>query len=120
MGAFSDSMRTVATDLITQLGNPCTLTKVVKGDYVVSVGDAPEEKTDYSTYSAPVKKISYDFGQMGINTNLTGFNDNKVIVPWIGQEIDSTWLYNGNNILTVEETRTQGDIVIYTITVGEA
>lgn len=119
MGAFSDSMRTVATTLLGQLGNPCTLTKVSKGEYVVTAGRSPEEKTEYSTYSAPVKKVSQDFGQLGINTNLSGFDDNKVIVPWIGQEIDSTWLYNGHNIIKVEPVETQGDIIIYTITVGE-
>jgi len=119
MGAFSNAMRDTATSLVTQLGNPCTLTKVTKGEYVVTAGKSPLEKEDFNTYSAPVKKVSQDFGQMGINTNLTGFDDNKVIVPWIGQEIDSTWLYDGHNILTVSPVKTQGDIVIYTITIGE-
>lgn len=119
MGSFSNSMRQVATDLTTSLGNPCTLTKVTKGDYVVGAGASPEEKEEYSTYSAPVKKVSQDFGQMGINTNLGGFDDNKVIVPWIGLEIDETWLYNDNNIIKVEPISTQGDVIIYTITVGE-
>ena len=119
MGAFSDSMRAVATELTTTLGNPCILTKVTKGEYVVSIGKSPTETTDYSTFSAPVKKVSQDFGQMGINTNLSGFDDNKVIVPWFGQTIDKTWLYNGNNIVSVAPIETQGDVVIYTIEVGE-
>ena len=63
--------------------------------------------------------MSEAFGSLGINTNLVGFSDNKVILPWIGQEIDETWTYNGNNIITVSPTETQGDVVIYTITVGE-
>lgn len=119
MGVFSDSMRAVAVDLLSQLGNPCTLSKVTKGDYIPAIGRSPEEKETFNTFSAPVKKVSQDFGQMGINTNLAGFDDNKVIVPWIGQEIDATWQYNGNNILKVEPVQTQGDIIIYTITVGE-
>lgn len=119
MGAFSTSMRGVATDLITELGNPCTLTKVVKGRYVPDAGDSYDTETVYTTYSAPVKNVNFDFGLMGINTNLQGFDDNKVIVPWIGQEIDATWRYNDSNIIAVEPTKTQGDIVIYTITVGE-
>lgn len=119
MGTFSDSMRQVATDLVTKLGNPCTLTKITKGEYIPSLGETPVSKKEYPTYSAPVKKVSQDFGQMGINTNLGGFDDNKVIVPWIGLEIDETWRYNDMNIVKVEPTKTQGDIVIYTITVGE-
>ncbi len=119
MGTFSDSMRQVATDLVTKLGNPCTLTQIRKGAYIPDLGETPVIKKPYTTYSAPVKKVSQDFGQMGINTNLVGFDDNKVIVPWIGQEIDATWLYNGYNILSVAPVETQGDIVIYTITIGE-
>ena len=119
MGAFSDNMRGVATTLMTNLGNPCVLTRVTKGDYVVSAGQAPLEKEDFDTYSAPVKKVTMDFGQGGINTNLDGFNDNKVIIPWFGQEIDKSWLYNGNNITSVAPTETQGDVVIYTLTIEE-
>ena len=117
--AFSDDMRIVATDLMTSLGNPCTLTKVTKGEYNPQIGKQPESKKDFATYSAPVKKISSQFGQIGINTNLGGIDDNKVIVPWIGQEIDKSWLYNGNNIISVEATETQGVVIIYTITIGE-
>tara|TARA_R110000772_G_scaffold5454_1_gene19461 strand:- start:13614 stop:13982 length:369 start_codon:yes stop_codon:yes gene_type:complete len=119
MGAFSTSMRATATKLVTDLGNPCILTKITKGSYIPSLGETPVSKKNYSTYSAPVKKISQDFGQMGINTNLGGFDDNKVIVPWIGMEIDETWRYNDMNIIKVQPTETQGDIVIYTITIGE-
>ena len=119
MGAFSTTMRGVATDLMTSLGNPCTLTKVTKGVYSPITGQTEDTQVVIGTFSAPVKKVSQIFGQTGINTNLTGFDDNKVIIPWIGQEIDSTWLYNDNNILSVEETESQGEIIIYTIAVGE-
>ena len=119
MGAFSNTLRDVATKLITDLGNPCVLTRITKGSYIPSLGETPISKKEYPTFSAPVKKVSVAFGQTGINTNLGGFDDNKVIVPWIGQEIDETWRYDDMNIVKVEPTRTQGDIVIYTITVGE-
>lgn len=119
MGTFSNAMREVAYTLTSELGNPCVLTKVEKGEYVPSIGKSPENKTDFATFSAPVKQVSDSFGQMGINTNLSGFDDNKVIVPWIGEEIDPTWLYNGNNILNVAPVETQGDVVIYTIEIGE-
>lgn len=119
MGDFSNAMRDVAYTLTSSLGNPCVLTKVTKGEYIPSLGKSPVVEETFNTFSAPVKKVSQDFGQMGINTNLAGFDDNKVIVPWIGEEIDATWLYDGFNIISVAPIRTQGDIVIYTIEVGE-
>ena len=119
MGTFSTRMRSVATALVTKLGNPCTLTKVTKGQYNPTTGTTGEARVDYTTFSAPVKKVSDEFGLMGLNTNLTGFGTNKVVLPWIGQEIDTTWEYNGDNITNVESVQSQGDIVIYTITVGE-
>ena len=119
MGTFSTGMRSVATRLITKLGNPCTLTKVTKGQYDPLTGLTSEAEVPIKTFSAPVKKVSDEFGLMGMNTNLTGFSTNKIIVPWIGQEIDTTWKYNNDNITAIESVRSQGDIVIYTITVGE-
>lgn len=119
MGDFSTAMRGVAVTLTTQLGNPCVLTKITKGEYQPTLGKSPQVKENIDTFSAPAKQMSEQFGQAGINTNLSGFYDNKVIVPWIGQEIDATWLYNGNNILSVSPVETQGEIVIYTIEVGE-
>ena len=119
MGAFSTSMRSVATKLVTDLGNPCTLTKTTLGQYNPQTGETGKSDEKIATFSAQVKEVSESFGQTGINTNLSGFSDNKVIVPWIGEEIDETWLYNDNNILSVSPTTTQGDIIIYTITIGE-
>lgn len=119
MGTFSTSMRTVALNLLTQLGNPCTLTKTTLGQYNPQTGATGRSDEEIKTFSAPEKVVSENFGEVGINTNLVGFSDNKVVIPWIGQEIDETWLYNGNNITSISPTETQGDVVIYTITVGE-
>lgn len=119
MGTFSNRMRSVATDLITKLGNPCTLTKATQGQYNTITGETGNAEEVIATYSAPVKKLSEEFSQLGINTNLTGFSSNKVIVPWVGEKITETWKYNDNNIITVEPIETQGDVVIYTITIGE-
>ena len=119
MAAFSTSMRKVAQDLIKELGNACTLTKVTYGEYDPDLGETPETEVVINTYSAPTKNISVMFGQNGQNTNLNAFDSNKVTVPWINQEIDSTWKYNGYNILTVEPIEAQNDIIVYTITVGE-
>jgi hypothetical protein len=102
------------------LGNPCTLTKVTKGTYDVTTGTTPNTETVFNTYSASVKDSSQYFGAGGINTNLEGLSKGRVIVPWIGEPIDTTWLYNGQNITIVQPTEAQGDIIIYTIDVEES
>ena len=119
MGSFSTRMRGTATRLITKLGNSCVLTKVTEGAYIASLGKTETSELDIPTFSASIKKSSDIFSLTGTNTNLIGFNDNKVIVPWIGQEIDTSWKYNGNNIISVEPIKTQDEIIIYTLTIGE-
>ncbi len=119
MGSFSSGLRTVATDLIKDLGNACTLTKVEQGAYDPLTGKTAAIETVIDTFSAQEKETSVLFGRDGQSTNLTGFDDNKVTIAWFGQEIDSTWLYNGQNILTVQPVESQNEVIIYTITVGE-
>lgn len=119
MGTFSTRMRAVATRLITKLGDPCTLTKVTKGQYDPDLGTTGEAKEDFASYSAQVSKVSQSFGDAGFNTNLVGFDDTSVVVPWIGEEIDETWEYNGSNITSVSSVSSQGNIVIYTLGIGE-
>lgn len=116
---IAEDLRAVAVTLTKDLGNPCTLTKITKGVYDPLLGKSSEIAQEFQTYSAPVKKMSIQFGDNGMNTNLSAFDSNKVIVPWIGQEIDKSWLYNGYNIVSVQPTETQGLIVIYTIEIGE-
>ena len=119
MGKFSTDMRKVAKDLIAEFGNKCKLTLVTKGTYDPAIGEAPQTIVAYDTYSAPSKDINMPFGLDGTNTNLSGFSETKVIIPWFGVEVDEAWLYDDSNILLVEPTKTQDDIVIYTLTVGE-
>ena len=119
MASFSSRMRAVALRLITKLGDPCTLTRITKGQYNPTTGTTGEAKFDISTFSAQSSKMSESFGASGINTNLVGFNDKTVVVPWINYDIDTTWKHNGNNITSVSSVSSQGDIVIYTLTIGE-
>ncbi len=117
--SFATDMLSVAVNLCTELGNSCVLTKNVAGAYDPATGETPQTATTINTFSAPVKKMSDIFPLNGSNTNLSGFDDNKVIIPYPGEEIDSTWLYNGNNVISVEPIMTQNQIIIYTISVGE-
>ena len=119
MGAFSDTLRVTATNLITEYGNPCTISKVTKGEYVPEVGRASETIEEFSTYSVQYKSSNEIFGQMGINTNLAGFGNDSFVIPWFGEEIDETWLYNEKNIVSIEPTEAQGDVIIYTIRIGD-
>ena len=122
MGAFSTKMRTVANDLITKLGNPCTVEKVTRGGYNPSLGKTEEAIQTFNTFSAPAKDISVSFGQDGRNTNLAGFDTGKVSIPYlaINQVMDETWTYNGEAIKTVELIESQGEVIMFTLTVASS
>ncbi len=119
MGSFSNSMRQVAVGLMTELGNSCVLTQVTPGDYDPTTGKTAETVVEYNTYCAPVKQMGVVFGDNGINTNLSGFDQNSVSIPWLGVVVDATWLFNGQNITKVEPVSAQDDIIIYNLSVGE-
>jgi len=118
MGAFSQEMAQVVIDLTKELGNPCTLTKVVKGTYNPTTGETPPSSVQtINTFSAPASYLSQMFSRDGENTNLDGFDDAAVIIPFFAG-IDKGWLYDNQNILTLGPLKTQGQIVAYNITVG--
>ncbi len=117
--SFSSEMRQVALDQMTELGNPCILTQISYGEYDPATGKTQEVNLEIPTYYAPTKKMSAFFGMDGINTGLAGFNETKVIVPWVGQAIDTTWKFNNNDITHVEEISAQGDIIVYNLTIAE-
>ena len=112
-------MRQVATDLCQELGNKATLTKVTPASYDPSTGNTPDTKTDYPVYTAQNSHFAGVFPEDGRNTNLQGFYSGGYIVPWFGQPIDTTWLYNGFNIKELTDIRSQDDIIAYNIIVGE-
>ena len=119
--SFADDMRTVATDLITEFGNSCTLTKN-NGPAIYNplTGTTAFTSSDiYQTFSAQKSKVNLTFGENGQNTNLAAFNNESVMVPWFGETIDSTWLYNDANIKTVNEVRAQDKVIIFELTIGE-
>ena len=122
MGAFSTKMRTVAFNLITKLGNSCTLEKVTMGEYSPTLGKAASATKVINTHSAPTKNISTMFGQDGMNTNLAGFDSGKVTVPYLGvnEVIDETWLYNGEPIVQVELIESQDEVIVFNITVASS
>ena len=122
IGTFSTKMRTVALNLITKLGNPCTLEKVTRGGYNPSLGKTEKAIQPFNTFSAPAKSISVFFDRDGPNTNLAGFDEGKVSIPYLGinQIMDETWTYNGEAIKTVEPIEAQGEIIIFIITVASS
>ena len=122
MGTFSTNMRATALKLITKLGNPCTVEKITKGGYNAQLGKDEVAIQVFDVFSAPSKDISITFGQTGTNTNLAGFDEGKVSIPYlsINQDMDETWTYNGEAIKTVEKIETQGEVIIFTITVASS
>ena len=118
MAQFSTNMRKVANDLCKELGNACVLSQVTTGSYDPALGKSPVIKTDFATYSAQDKRLSQQFGLGGNNTNLEGFSNEDILVPWFGYEIDTTWQYNGQNITSVSDLKAQDDIIVFNISVG--
>lgn len=115
-------MRKVAKDLCKELGNSSVLTKVVQvpTDYDPATGKSTATSTtDYDIYTAQNSKMSGMFPLDGQNTNLEGFKEGGYIIPWFGQMIDTTWLFDGQNITSVSEIKSQNDIIVFTIGVGE-
>ena len=119
--AFADDMRKVANDLCKQFGNACVLKKPADGVYDPDIGETVPSGNDIvvNTYSAQDKRITQQFGQNGNNTNLSGFGTGEYIVPWFGYELDTTWLYNDQNIVVIDDIKTQDKVVAYNIVVGE-
>lgn len=118
MGAFSNEMKQTVIELLTELGNPCTLTNVTKGVYDPLTGVTPPSATQtINTFSGPNSFISEMFGRDGENTNLDGFNSESVLIPYHAG-IDLGWLYDGQNILSLSPLKTQGEIVAYNVSIG--
>ena len=122
MAAFSSGMRTVALNLITKLGNSCTLEKVIKGSYNTELGKTEEAIQVFNAFSAPAKDISVMFDRDGVNTNLSGFDEGKVTIPYlsVNQEIDETWRYNGSEISTVEKLESQDEVIVFILTIASS
>jgi hypothetical protein len=118
--AFADEMQAMVLELATELGNSCTLEKRVKGQYDPATGRTSEVVTTFNTYSVAISDINIPFALGGENTNLAGFGRESTLIPWMGEPIDETWTYNGENINTVSPIKSQNMVIAYTITVGKA
>ena len=119
MGQFSQEMRQLAKDLCRELGNKSVLTKVTAGDYDPATGKTTQVKKDTIVYTAQNNRISAFLPMDGQNTNLQGFSESGQLVPWFGEEIDTTWLFDGNNISGVGDIKSQNEVIAYIISVGE-
>lgn len=89
MSAFSDSVTTIATNLLREFGESASFTRVEEGAYDASDGSVAA----------------------GSTTNYTGF---VVPIDYIGKEIDGIYVLQGDIKLFVEKTSTEplrGDVV---------
>ncbi len=116
--AFADDMRNVAKNLCQQLGNPAILTKITRGQYNPTTGKTDEVRQDFNVYTAQNSKFNEAFGRDGQNTNLSNFQTESVVVPWLGELIDATWEYNNSSIVNVTEVMSQNKVIIQNLTIG--
>ena len=118
MSAFSDRLRATATSLCKKYGEAVELKKITPGEYDPATGETPSIEHVIKTFASQSSKLNETFSLDGTNTNLAGFNSEDYIIPWPGEKIDATWLFNDNNITNVSSTSATGDIIIYVISVG--
>ena len=121
MSAFSDDMRQTVVELCQELGNSCTLFKPSPAaHYNPMTGETTGGTVEsFDTYSAQYDKFAVSFGNDGQNTNLSGLESERVIIPWFGHKVDTTWQYNGHNITDVSFIESDNDIIYFTLSVGE-
>lgn len=117
---FAEDMRKMAQDLCKKFGNSCTLKKEAVGTYDPNTGKTIPNGNPIliNIYSAPENKVSQFFANFGANTNLSGFYDEQILVPWFGYEMDTTWTYNDKHIVNIEILQTQDKIIAYGVTIG--
>jgi hypothetical protein len=118
MASLGSTMRATTTRLLMEYGNSCTLSEITKGAYNPVTGKSNETKTDYLVYSALIKDNQLIFGTNGINTNLSGFSKDSVIIGWLGKEVTSSWKYNDQNIIKVEKIEMQNIVIAYILDIG--
>jgi len=120
MSAFSSDMIQVTADLCAELGNACVLTKVSdNGVYNPATGETVRSpNVDFHTHSVMINLFEQSFGRDGQNTNLSGFENETVVIPNFGQEVDSTWLYNGFDITDVSSYKSDNEVLYYTLSIG--
>lgn len=118
---FSERMQGTVLRLLTNLGNTCTLTKTVTGSYDPSIGRTFDTTTDFPTYSTSTKNneaVLSTVKNMGFN--LTGFGEDKLLIPYIeNEDVDTSWKCDGYLINSVEEIKSQDNVIAYIIEVGE-
>ena len=118
MSAFSDRLRATSLSLCKQYGEAVELKKVTPGEYDPITGETSSTEQVIKTFASQTSKMNESFSLDGTNTNLSGFDTEDYIIPWPGEVIDTTWMFNDANITHVNSTSANGDVIIYTISVG--
>lgn len=121
MSSFSQDMRQVVKELTGELGNKCLMFKPSpSSSYDPMTGETTGGVwTQYPTTSVLYDKFSIPWGSDGVNTNLSGIQGEKVIIPWFGKKVDITWRYNYNNITDVSYIESDNEILYFILAIGE-
>ncbi len=116
--SFSLDMRQVVIDLLTQLGNTAVLSKVTICDYDPESGSNLETKEEINTFSTALKDTADSLLSLADNQNfnMSGFGEAKKMIPYQdGYEIDTTWLLNDNQITSIDEIKSQDNVIAYIV-----
>lgn len=121
MSSFSQDMRQVVKELTEELGNKCLMFKPSPASSYdpMTGGQTNDTWTQFATTSVQYDKFSIPWGSDGANTNLSGIQGEKVIIPWFGEKVDTTWRYNYNNITDVSYIESDNEILYFILGVGE-
>ena len=119
MGAFSESMLSVALNLITEFGNDCTLSKKITTDKVYNPITDAYDGTDSSVTIST--KCSISDLEVGTSDREQNPAIRKVAtVPYSTDlaDLDATWRLDDNEIYKVDKVMSQNDVIIFKLYIG--
>ncbi len=124
MGAFGKRMKETAYNLISKYGSHGTMSYTVyTGEYDPRTGEMEEVHHTLSSvpYISVRKASALPPGIALGNINLDGFSESTVMIPALPSlgEVDTTYTFNGQNIVNVEPLIVNDETVLYYLDVGE-
>jgi len=119
MGAFSEGMRAVGLDLITQFGNDCILTKDIVGNKVYNpLTDEYTGTNESLTYNTKCVFSSLEEGGRDKEENPKIKRIASIPYDSYMAELDTTWKLDDNEIYKVTKVMSQNDILIFKVYIG--
>lgn len=106
--ALVDTVRNEVNKVINSLGDTMTLTKVTISGYNTTTGKNNTTTEDYTVRGVFSAVTSND-----VVEGLIGMTDKKVTFYAEYNDVDESWLVNGQNIITIQQVGFDDKLVIY-------